>query len=197
MRLVRSKIVRITVAICLFASVGSAIQAQSAPEPTTLFQQLQSDQTSTPATEKLLRLGKSDVTVRAYLVTHLPSMIEAGPEPSLATWSNATRLAGGLKIAEAAPALVKYIDVTTGTITLSGESHLRTSPAGLALVQIGDPAVLALDAVLEQGNLDQRWKATYTLKLIGSAKAKTVLRNHGSHEADENHRAFIEKATAK
>jgi hypothetical protein len=197
MRLVPSKIGRITVAICLFASVGSAIQAQNAPGPTALFQQLQSDQTSTPATEKLLRLGKSDVTVRAYLVTHLPSMIETGPQPSFATWSNAARLAGGLKIAEAAPALAKFIDVTTGTITLSGESHLRTSPAGLALVQIGDPAVPALDAVLEQGNLDQRWRAMYALKLIGSAKAKTVLRNHGSHESDETLRAFMEKTTAK
>lgn len=90
-------------------------------------------------------------------MARLPALIEPGPGASLQVWCNGVRLAGALKTVEAAPALAKWITVSTEpTLTLSSEAQLRTSPAGKALVQIGDPAIPALQNLLEDGNKDQR-----------------------------------------
>jgi len=181
----------------VLACIGSIVQAQSAQQAAvTLFQQLQSDRTSAQAADQLLKLGKSDPAVRAYLVAHLPSLIGAGPQGN--AWVDAARLAGGLKIEEAAAFLVKYIEVTTGggTLSLSAESNLRTSPAGLALVEIGDPAVPALDAVLQHGNLKERWRAAFALNLIGSAKAKDVLTKDAPQQSNDL-QSFIGRATGE
>lgn len=193
------RLVRSVSILLAFGSTVPLASAQSAPQAATLFQQVQSDQTTAGATEQLLRLGRSDTEMRAYLAAHLPSLIAAGPHPSMSSWSNATRLAGSLKIVEAAPALAKFIGVTTegGALTLGEEANLKDSPAGLALVQIGDAADSALASVLERGNSNERWRAAYALNLIGSAKAKTVLSAHAPRETDDTLRAFIARVTTQ
>jgi hypothetical protein len=56
-------------------------------------------------------------------------------------WLNLVRLAKDLAIVETTPALAKWIGVTTSSITtLTTETHLENSPAGQALIQIGDPS---------------------------------------------------------
>jgi hypothetical protein len=146
--------------------------------------------------DQLLELGKSDPAARAYLVAHLPAFIGAGPQAF--AWVDAVRLAGDLKIVEAAPALAKFIGIPIGPAYTLGESaHLKDSPAGLALVEIGDPAVPALDAVLEHRNVNDRWEAAYALNLIGSTEAEAVLTKDAPHERDETLRDFIARATAK
>jgi hypothetical protein len=175
------------------------IVVQGQPTVSELFQKLQSSQTTDQAAEQLLKLGKSDAAAKQYLADHLPALIEKGPTyvpqwPG-SQWLSAVRLAGELKIVEAAPALAKWISVSTSSVlTLSGESHLRTSPTGTALVQIGDPAIPALRDLLEQNG---QWRAAYALNLIGSPKAKAALREHATHEPDESMVQFINKATSK
>jgi hypothetical protein len=191
--------------ISVLACMGLIVQAQSTPQAATqaatLFEQLQSDRCclhtpfpgepggpkSSPTAQvanQLLKLGQSEPAARAYLAAHLPAFIGAGPQAF--AWFDAVRLAGALKIAEAAPALSKHIEVPIGSAQTLGEAaHLKDSPAGLALVQIGDPAVPALDEILKHGNVNQRWKAVYALDLIGSARAKAVLTKDAPEQSDE------------
>ena len=64
-------------------------------------------------------------------------------------------------------------------------------------LQIGDPAVPALGEILQRGDLDRRSRAVYALKLIGSPKAKAVLRSHAVRESDPTLRDIIRRATSK
>jgi len=178
------------------------VLAQEQATVSKLFQRLQSSETDDQAAVQLLKLGKSDAAARRYLADHLPGMIEAGPkyvpEWPGSPWLNAVQLAGELNIVEAAPSLCKWISVSTSSVlTLSGESHLRTSPAGAALAQIGDPAIPALRGLLERGGSKDRWRAAYALALIGSSKAVATIHEHAAHEPDESLVAFINKATSK
>jgi HEAT repeat protein len=173
-----------------------ALPAQGSKQVQALLQQLQSAQNTDEAAEKLLKLANSDSKVREQLAVQLPTILDKGPHEPAQPWTNAVRLAGELKIAEAAPALAKWIRLNagTGTLSLSREARLVDYPAGQALVQIGVPAIPALVGVLDSGNLYERWNAAYALNLIGSPQAKTVLRDHLRREQDPTMRDFIEKA---
>jgi len=188
-------------AIC-FGSQG--INAQPESSVSVLIQQLQQNQTTDRAAEQLVKIGSADPTAKQYIAAHLPRMIEQGPkgrypEDSYYPWYNAVRIAGQLRIVEAAPALVKQINARTrvGGVTSSKEANLRDSPAGLALVQIGDPAVPALQTLLEQGSPYERWTAAYALILIGSPTARSALREHAAREPDETLVDYIKRATSK
>lgn len=113
-------------------------------------------------------------------------------------WLNAVSLAGELKIVEAMPALAKWVSVRTGggMTTLSSESGLINSPAGTALVQIGDPAIPALQETLEHGELHTRWDSARALVLVNSPKAKAALREHSLRESDQSLAAYLEKAAS-
>jgi DNA-binding transcriptional ArsR family regulator len=194
---------RRSVSVAMIASALSAAtlfsSAQSKATLSDLVQRLKAEQTSSEATEQLLKLGKTDPRARAYLADHLPAIIETGPQRSLPSWSNAVKLAGELKIVEAAPALSRWISVLTGNgvVSLGEQLQLTNSPAGTALVSIGEPAIPALRTTLQQGDMQDRWRAACALNVIGSVKAKTVLREHLAHEPDATLRDFIEKSTSK
>ncbi len=164
-----------------------------------LFQELKSTQTTDRAAEQLLRLGKTSAATREYLTAHLPPVIQSGPQVSFSVWYNCVKLAGELKIVEAAPSLTKWIWVRAGNpaTTFTEEVELRKSPAGKALVHIGDPAIPALEASLEHGKRNERWDAVLVLNLIGSAKAKTALREDLAHEPDDTLRDFIKKTLTR
>ncbi len=200
MRMASRNVVLIGTVVLLILSGSSFALAQGTESLSELFQQLKSPQTTDQAAQQLLKLGKANTGTRGYLAAHLPPIIETGPQPSLVVWNNAVKLAGGLRIAEAAPALAKWIGVRGAgppTNTLSEEVRLMHYPAGRALVTIGDPAVPALQSTLRQGNLNGRWKAAYALSLIGSPKAKAALREHLAHEPDYTLRDFIDKSISK
>jgi HEAT repeat protein len=181
---------------CSILMVDLASLAQGSNQVQTLLQQLQSAQNTNEAAEKLLKLASSDSKVREQLAVQLPAILDKGPQDPAQPWVNAVHLAGELKIAEAAPALAKWIRMNagTGTLSLSREARLIDYPAAQALVQVGTPAIPVLVGVLDHGNLYDRWNAVYALNLIGSSPAKTALRDHLKREPDSTMRDFIEKA---
>jgi HEAT repeat protein len=187
----------VTIALLFGSSLvlNSQLQAQQPQQAHALLQQLQSAQTSDEAAEKLLKLGSSDSKAREYLAVHLPAIIEKEPLDPARPWTNAVRLAGDLKIAEAAPALAKWIGLNNGgTITLAQEARLETNAPGGALAQIGAAAIPSLIGVLNHGNLHERWNAAFALNLIGSTQAKAALRDHLNREPDSTLREFVEGA---
>jgi len=181
---------------CSILLMDLALLVQGSNQVPTLLQKLQSVQHTNEAAEKLLKLANSDSKVREELVVQLAPILDKGPQDPAQPWTNAMHLAGELKITEAAAPLAKWIRFNTGTgaLSLSREAGLVDYPAGQALVQIGDSAVPALVEVLNRGNVYERWNAAYALNLIGSAQAKTALRDHLKRETDSTMRDFIQKS---
>jgi hypothetical protein len=184
------------VILCLGVSTEMDLRAQAPLQVLALMQELQSPQKTGQAYEQLVKLGKSDSNARQYLSSHLPAVVEKGPQEPAQPWVNAVSLVGDLKITEASLALAKWIGVKTGdgTITLAREAKLETSAPGKALAQIGDPAIPALVGVLQRGNLSERWNSAFALNLIGSPSAKNALRDHLRRKADSTLRSFIENS---
>jgi len=174
--------------------------SQQAEEPVaTVFQRLQSSTDIHEVTEQLLNRGRSDPKVREYIASHLPPMIEKGPpeKDHPGPWIEFVRLAGELKIAEAAPALTKWLTIDNiGEITAGGFIRLENNPAGKALAEIGDPAVPAVARVFDRGTLRERRYAVYVLNLINSPSAKATLQERLSREPDKDLREFIRKSLA-
>jgi hypothetical protein len=172
-----------------------------------LFQKLQSPMTTDGASDRLEKMAETDASARAYLVHNLPALIDHGPRyyqppPNSAlkypVWLNLVRLAKDLAIVETTPALAKWIGVTTSPITtLTTATDLEDSPAGQALIQIGDPSIPALQEVLAHGKTENRWDATYALRLINSPKARAALQEHIPHEADESLADFTKNALSR
>jgi hypothetical protein len=164
-----------------------------------LFLKLKSNQTATAA-RQLRFMSRSDPSVKLYLSKNLPAIVDVGPSHTASQWPdpvwlNAVSLSGALKITECAPSLAKWISVRSSPIvTYSMESNLRNSPAGHALVLIGDPSIPSLQKVLSDGNTDERWESARALILIGTPQALAVLREHVSHETDETLVSTINKA---
>jgi hypothetical protein len=178
-------------------------RAQGHPSPSKLVQNLQSEQMTDDARDELLRRGKSDPEIRQYLTAHLPSVIESGESSpdcsgnSCEPWLNAVHLAGRLKIGAAAPALAKWIDWRNPGAPVLGmgpEARLVFNPAARALIEIGDPAVPAVQHALEYGNSREHYRALRVLCIIHSASAKAVLRDHLQHEPDPDLQAMIKRA---
>jgi len=186
---------RVAIAVVLIPVARLELGAQNPQQAQQLLARLQSAQSSDEATEKLLRLGSSDPNVKQYLASHLPAILIKGPRDSSQPWMNAVRLAGELKIAEAVPALTKWIGLNTGgPLTLAQEGRLDTNAPAKALVQIGNPAIPALSAVVNHGSLSERWNSAYALNLIRTPQAKAVLRDHVSREPDPSLRQFIQRS---
>jgi hypothetical protein len=174
--------------------------AQGEPRIQQLFRQLQSAQTSDEAAMKLLDLGNADASARRFLAAHLPVLIDADPRdrrPDRTTtfrpeWCDAARLAGGLRLVEAAPALVKWISYRTSSLMTSSRAEgLTTSPAGTALLQIGDAAIPALRQVLKQSESKPNMDATYALIQMNSPRARAVLRDYAARVQNAEVREFI------
>jgi HEAT repeat protein len=183
----------------LFAWIKTAAIYVPDQSVSDLFKQLQ-----------LESLAESDPRIRNYLTERIPALIEAGPQhyqpegPDVAVqypgpvWRNAVMLASELKVAEAAPALVKWVSVSTSPVTTLTEStQLTNNPAGQALIQIRDPSIPALRDGLEHGNPHERWDCTFVLVQIGSSRAIATLRDHATHEPDEALVHFINRATSR
>jgi len=193
---------RITRCFMMIALMGGDFVCAAAQQPeepvAAVFQRLESQAPTNvhPDVHQLLNRGRSDPKVREYIALHLPALIEKGPVQSdhLGQWIELVRLAGGLKIAEAAPALTKWLTIDNiGEITTAGFIKLENNPAGTALVQIGDPAIPAIVQVFSRGTLRERRYAVYALNLINSKGAKVALREQLNREPDQDLRNFIRK----
>jgi hypothetical protein len=189
-----TRMITIFFVLCVTLVAALAVFAQQPPDSATLIQQLRSLATTDKATLELMRLGRSDVHVRNYLISQLPSMIAGGPLDSR-PWSNAVKISGELKIAEAVPALAKWLTsaVSPGTVSFTQTVRLEDNPAAKALAQIGDPSVPTISTILKRGDLRQRWEAALVLSNIGSPMAKQKLRKHLDQEPDVSLRDFIER----
>ena|SRR6516165_476627 len=140
----------------LLVTVGLTIApicaaAQHSESVVLAFERLQSESPTEikQGSEQLVRLGTSDPKAREYIAFRLPPLIEKGPKDYLGRWITLVRLAGELKIAEAAPALAKWLTIDNiGEISTAGFMRMENNPAGAALVQIGDPAIPAVITVL-------------------------------------------------
>jgi hypothetical protein len=174
-----------------------AVDQQPEEPVAAVFQRLNSPTDMHAAVEQLLNRGRSDPKVREYVALHLPPLIERGPlqKDHLGPWIELVRLAGGLKIAEASPALTKWLTIDNiGEVTTAGFMRLQNNPAGAALVQIGDPAIPAIVRVFDHGTLRERRYAVYALNLINSKGAKSALRERLNREPDKDLRDFIQKS---
>jgi HEAT repeat protein len=191
-------ITRFTLALAFLTLTSYGIPAaaghQDDKSASELLEQMGNAQSTDAARDELRKLAQSDASVRKLLVDRLPGLIESGPSHAKSSsprvdevWLNAVGLAGEFKISEAAPALAKWLSVSTNATRmndLTAAEELRYHPAGLSLVQIGDPALPALQAVLDTGTIRDRWSAARALILIGTPKAKGVLRAAAQTESD-------------
>jgi len=178
------------------ACVVFVVSAQRQPDATILFQQLQSAETQDGAERALLARGTSDPSVRKYLARKLPEVIAEGGGENWRTWGSAVRLAGGLRIVEAAPVLTKYIGTDeAGDTSMGVFLRLGDDSAGTALVQIGDPAVPAIVTALKSAPPRQRSKLYLALGLIDSPRAKTVVAKQLNREDDPECRRILVQIT--
>lgn len=189
----------VSLPVCLMAVVvcATGVQAQQPPDLPALLRELQSAESTERATEQILGLAKSDPSVRLYLAKHLQSIIERNPYDSFKSWKNAVRLAGELKLAEAAPALTKWIAVADNGDDKEGtplRSALETNPAARALSQIGDPAVSALKQTLVSSKWQDRRIAIIVCRTIGSTNAEHALQDRLKVETDPDLRNLIQQA---
>lgn len=96
----------------------------------------------------------------------------------------AVEIAMRLKMAEAAPALARWISTKEFRRGETPGNKLVINPAAIALAAIGDPAIPALRHVVDYGDAEQHALAVRTLCTIGTSKAKSVLRDDLSRESD-------------
>jgi hypothetical protein len=188
---------------CGIAPRLACASAQARPTVQQLFRELQARPTCDQAESELRELGTADSNARHFLALQLPALIEADPAPTQQerdsgvtvkpTWSAAVRLAGELKIVEAAPALAKWITISTSrAISLGiGEEALVDSPAGQALVRIGDPSVPILQGRLSLSSQRERYHAAYVLNAINSGKADKALSEYVAEGRDRDLAAWI------
>ena len=166
---------------CSLSMVVAASRDNSQDRARDLLGQLATAETSDRAADNLLDLGKSDPGVRKILATSLPQFIATGPKEGKVWW-NSVKLAGALKIREAIPALINWIDFAGSDFTISPGVKPDQYPAAWVLGQMGDPAVPGLARVLEEpdrpnrGAPDSRKGLTiYCLRRINTPAAKKAL----------------------
>ncbi|MGD0227264.1 MAG: HEAT repeat domain-containing protein [Terriglobia bacterium] len=177
---------------CAVSLPAKAYGAKQQTRTATLVDQLQKVETSDKATEELLRLSKLEPETRKALAVALPAIIAKGPN-SQEGWHNAVKLAATLKVVEAIPSLVKWMDYDGSSFILGGLGMSPNQfPAAWALIQIGDPSVPALAAVLAGPDqqtprqADHRKQASIeTLQQLGTPAARKALEEALPHQTDD------------
>jgi hypothetical protein len=185
------------VGLCLLSIAGWASAGQERTSVSKLFGKLQSEATTNQALEELRQIDPSNTTACRYLSAHLPALISQLPQDNPQVWLNAIKVAGAFRIKEAIPALVQWIGVPASVLgggSLSERAALEPFAAGKALAEIGAPAVPSLTNVLQKGTTRERTVASRALVKIHSPAAISALRDHLSHEQDQNLKLDIQRA---
>jgi HEAT repeat protein len=178
--------------ILALATIAGCFPGAISQEPARakqLFAEIQNEKTSDAAAAQLLKDARENPETLHYLAAHLPARIGA-PERGEG-WVNFIRLAGELKIEQAAPALASLLTKSDtmggdGAVTFTRLVKLELDPPGKALAQIGDPAIPAIEKVFENGDRTARFRAVYVLQNIGSTKSNEALRRQLDVEKDPN-----------
>lgn len=206
-----------TIALVAAAPVAQAIKTfiaftSAAPSPAVLelLKKLQIPETTDEACNQLESLAEADPKVRKYLAERVVALVDVGPEQHQSklpgseaqyprpVWRNAVKLASDLDVTEAAPALVRWIGVTTTPVfTYASAMTLRNNPAGQALIRFGDASVPVLRGGLEHDELEQRWDCAYALFEIDSPQATAALRDYAAHGTDKELVQFINQAVSR
>jgi HEAT repeat protein len=161
--------------------------AQESKEIHLMFVQLNQPETSDAATNQIVRrVEKGAVADRDYVVERLPGMIDNPVRDKV--WSNAVRLAGSLKAANAVPSLIRVLPTTPFqspvAMPFADDLTLKYDPVGEALSEIGDAALSEIVKLLEHGDRTTRIRAARILWNIDSAASRKALRDDLDHEAD-------------
>ena len=176
-----------------FCSSGSHAQQL---DISALFKQLETRDTSQQAAMMIVKRAKDSQQDRALIVDALPSMLDkAWDGPVIA---NEMLIAGDLQVKECIPELLKYYlkGDAGGYVTQTRIEDLADDPAGLALAQIGRPAIPEMQRLLGSDKSDLRLKAVRVLINMHSETADTLLQQHLVSESDEYTKRLINGAAA-
>lgn len=178
--------------LLIVSGIGSMkCYGQETSNAARLVGELQNPATAEAAAQQLRAIAEKDQETRQLLAMKVPGLIaqfSQGP-----VWLSAVRLAGDLRIPQAALPLAMSLnrDTSGGSTTFAEYLRLDSDPVAAALVQIGDPAIEPVRRKLENGNLSERRRATMVLVNINSTKSKQVLHSHLARESDPHLSQFI------
>jgi HEAT repeat protein len=173
--------------------------SQNSPDLDAILTALTEERTSNEATQALLSRGNTHPEVRGYLARRLPTLLDQYKERRdgnlNVVWGNEARVAGELKIAEAAPVLAKRIDMlTSGPSGGSLGYNFLDYAAPEALISIGPPSVPYVIDVVKHGKSLQREIAAHVLRYIHTPEAWRALEEALPHEKDPKVRHRIQEA---
>jgi hypothetical protein len=180
--------------------VSTAVPAvsQCSPELDHLLVALQNDKTSNDAMLDLISRGK-DPEVKKCLAERLPVLLDRYKPrndgiPDF-VWGSEAGVVAELRIAEAAPALSRRIDMLTSwPMGGSVGYNFHERAADYALIDIGAPATPFVIEVLKHGSTLQREIAAHVLRYIGTGAAWRALEDALPGEKDPKVRARIQEA---
>jgi PBS lyase HEAT-like repeat-containing protein len=136
--------------------------------------------------KKLLDIANESPEIRDLVVRTLVDLLE---NPSLqdgfyysTVWGGACPVLGHLKAEEAIDVMSNHLDMQNGPLTLSSSRF----PAVQGLIQIGEPAVQALEKALRStgSKATCRGLAAFALGAIGGEQAKDALKRGYKQETD-------------
>jgi HEAT repeat protein len=182
-------------AVCLvYTLLCPTGTAQTAKDIRTLVAELDRLNSTDRAAAQIARLASRDSAAREYVIRRLPEMIDR--QETNKVWMNSVVLAGQLKDEEAVSSLQHamargkfgtkpYTDFAT-------QEHLDDDIVGRALSEIGDPAIPAVRALLENGDYETRVRAVLILEKIGSPTARRMLQDWIPREPDPKLKDMIQ-----
>lgn len=172
----------------LLSSIPLVAERDQAQKLYALVSDLKDPQASDRAASELEKLTKSDPSLKKSLASEIKPIIAKGPKGGR-PWINAVNLAGVLKLTDLAPDIAAFVD-RTGMYFIG---PLRDQyPAGAALVEMGDPAIPALDHVARTGSTAQRDMAPMFIRWIGTPAARHTLEALLKMETDPKRKERIE-----
>lgn len=173
------------------ALVGAAQETENIR---TLLNQLNQPSTTDRAARRILAAASRESEARRYLTKKLPEIIER-PQTD-AVWLNAVRLAGKLKINEAIPALEEALP--RGRLggpmntTFATQMRLDDDAVAKALSQIGDPAIPAVESLLQSDKPEVRRRGVLIPRNINTPAGKKALEEQLPRESDPAIKELIE-----
>jgi len=162
-------------ALCHFPSLNAAAQ-QSAQRFEREVRELYSNNSGVraEATHRLVEAGPA--TIPALL----PVLCDKSKVNFDVAWRSAAKALGDLKADAAAPCLVQMLAL--GDVTLSVYKPEATiaeyEPAFAALVQIGEPAIPAIERALPSLHPDQSYLALRVLRVINTPAARAAVEDY-------------------
>jgi HEAT repeat protein len=173
---------------CLVSNARMPAVAQDLSDTRQAYQDLLIDEKSDLAADRLRVIALKEPSERQFLVERLPDLIQ---QPAGRAWINAVRLTGDLKIVEAVPVLASLLKDPYSKGGLSGATSFGTAitlgddPPGRALADIGEPALEAVEALLQDPDKFVRWRAALVLGNMNSEHADQALERNLPNETFE------------